>query len=218
MHLNLREEVLKTSLLAEESGLCHHGGGNFSMIDRKSGVVAITPHGASRKELCPKDIILVDLDGCIVEKSDGMRPTSEVTIHLTIYNKLSMVGAVCHTHAEFASVFAGLSTAIKPVLTEAMLYGVKCPVAPFATPGTQDLADNIANTLCQEDTQAVLMEKHGLLTVGNNIYDAYLKSMYVEEVAKAYYRMANLVGLEKVQQCLKDEEFDYMMNELGIKA
>lgn len=217
MYEQLRKDVLQSAVLAEVSGLCYHGGGNFSMIDPQRELVAITPHGASRKELSYQDIILVNLEGNVVEASPNMSPTSELFIHLSIYNKRSDVNAVCHTHAEYSSIFAGLSMGIKPVLTEAMLYGVHCPLAPFEIPGTQKLANSITNTL-KEDIQAIIMEKHGLLTVGENIYDAYIKSVYVEEVAKAYYRMANLVGLDNVKACLSNEEFDYMMNKLKIKA
>lgn len=213
----LKKDVLKTSIMAEKTGLCHHGGGNFSMIDESRKLVAITPHGASRTELAYSDILLVDLDGTVVEAPLGLRPTSELMIHLSIYKKRPDVNAVCHTHAEYSSVFAGLSMPIKPVLTESMLYGVKCPLAPFGIPSTQGLADNITNTL-GADVQAVVMEKHGLLTVGANIYDAYLKSVYVEEVAKAYYRMIGISGVDNVDQCLTDNEFFMMMNELGIKA
>lgn len=213
----LKKEVLRTAILAEKSGLCHHGGGNFSMINRENNLVAITPHGAARSELSYREIFLVDLNGNVIEGPNDLKPTSELTIHLSIYKKRADVGAVCHTHAEYASVFAGLSMGIKPVVTESMLYGTYCPLAPFGVPGTQELADNITNTLTG-NIQAVIMEKHGLLTVGSNIYDAYIKSVYVEEVAKAYYRMANMVGLENVKACLSDEAFDKMMNKLGIKA
>lgn len=187
------------------------------MIDEERKLVAITPHAASRSELSFNDILLVDMNGKVVEAPEGLHPTSELLIHLSIYKKRTDVRAVCHTHAEYASVFAGLSLPIKPVLTESMLYGVNCPLAPFGTPSTQELADNITTTL-SADVQAVIMEKHGLLTVGSNIYDAYLKSVYVEEVAKAYYRMISLVGFDKVNPCLSDSEFDRMMNHLGIRA
>ena len=65
----LKKEVLRVSRLAEETGLCHHGGGNFSQIDRESGLVVITPHAESRYNFNAEDMLVVDLDGNIIENS-----------------------------------------------------------------------------------------------------------------------------------------------------
>ena len=66
----IKKEVLRVSRMAEDSGLCRHGGGNFSMIDREKNLVAITPHAESRHVLRDCDIIIVDLDGNIIEISE----------------------------------------------------------------------------------------------------------------------------------------------------
>lgn len=83
----LKKEVLRVSRLAEETGLCHHGGGNFSQIDRESGLVVITPHAESRYNFNAEDMLVVDLDGNIIENRKNFTPSSETPMHLLIYKE-----------------------------------------------------------------------------------------------------------------------------------
>ena len=76
-----------------------------------------------------------------------LRASSEQAIHLAIYNARSDVKAIAHTHAAYTCVFAALSMEIKPVLTEAMTYNYRCPLAPFGKPSSPELAENIIKTL-----------------------------------------------------------------------
>ncbi|MDR0620418.1 MAG: class II aldolase/adducin family protein [Deltaproteobacteria bacterium] len=209
----IKEEVLRISRLAEESGLCHHGGGNFSMIDRDLNQLAITPHAESRFSFEAKDLIVMDLDGKILENQKNLSPSSETEMHLALLRARPEINAVCHTHARQSSTFAVLNKPVKPVLCEAFMYGGFCRVAPFELPGTKELALSAVKGI--EGTQAVLLQKHGLLTIGTNIYEAYLKSVYVEDVAEVCLRAAAIVGYDNVE-AFSEEEIDYMMRKLGI--
>jgi L-fuculose-phosphate aldolase len=213
---NLRQQVLEQSLNAEKYGLCYPASGNFSMADRKSGLVAITPKGRARSELTAEDIVLLDMEGGVVEASDNSLPSSEKSIHLAIYKARRDIVAVTHTHAPYSSVFAALRLEIKPVLPEAVHFDCRCPLAPYAPPGSRELADSVVATLGEHGV-AVVMERHGILTASRkNMYDAFLKALYVEDVARTYYRMACLTGLDKVEH-IPLEEYDRMMKDAGIK-
>jgi L-fuculose-phosphate aldolase len=213
---NLKQQVLEQSLNAEKNGLCYPTSGNFSVVDRKGGIVAITPKGRIRSELTADDIVLVDMEGNVVETSDNSQPSSEKLIHLAIYKARQDIVAIAHTHAPYSSVFAALRLEIKPVLPEANRFDCRCPLAPYATPGSQELADNIVATLGEHGV-AVVMERHGMLTASRkSMYDAFLKALYVEDIARTYYRMACLVGLDNVEH-MPLEEYDLMMRNAGKK-
>jgi len=209
----LKKEVLRVSRLAEDAGLCHHGGGNFSMMDREKNLVAITPHAESRYALKDEDIIFVDMDGTIVENVRNLSPSSETPMHLEVLKNRPEINAVCHTHARYAATFSVLNKEIKPVICESLMYGGICRVSPFEVPGTIEFARSAVKGL--EGTQAVVLQRHGLLTVGKTIYDAFLKSVYVEDVGEVCLRAASIVGYDNVEYIPYDQ-VDYLMNELGI--
>lgn len=209
----LKKEVLRVSRMAEDCGLCHHGGGNFSMMDRQKGLIAITPHAESRYALEDEDIIIVDSGGTVVENRKGLSPSSETVVHLEVLQARPDVNAVCHTHARYAAVFSVLNKPVKPVICESFMYGGFCRVAPFRIPGTMELARSAVEGL--EGTEAVILQRHGLLTVGKSIYDAFLKSRYVEDVAEVCFKAASLVGYDNVE-AFGDDQIEYMMRQLGL--
>lgn len=200
---SLKEEVLKVSRLAEESGLCHHGGGNFSQIDRDSGLVVITPSGASRFAISADDMLVIDLEGKVIENKGNLKPSSEWPMHVHILKNRLDINSVVHTHARNAAVFACLNVPVKPVIIEAIMYGGYCKVMPLVEPGSIDLGKSALDGLT--GTMATILGHHGLLTVGEDVYNAYLKSHYVEDVCDANLRAAAIVGYENVP-CLSDEQ------------
>lgn len=212
----IKSQVLEQALQAEQSGLCYPTSGNFSMIDGERRYVAITPKGKNRSSLSPEDIVLIDMEGNVTEAPEGFVPSSEKNLHLSIYRARKDIVAVAHTHAPYSSVFAALNLPVRPVLPEANRFDCRCPVAPYATPGSQELADNVVSTLGEHGV-AVIMGQHGMLTASRkSMYDAYIKALYVEDVARTYYRMAALVGLDHVTHMSLDE-YDRMMTILGKK-
>ena len=211
----LKAEVLRVSRLAEETGLCHHGGGNFSQIDREKGLVVITPHAESRYNFSAEDMLVVDLEGNVVENRKGFTPSSETPMHLLIYKERPDATAICHTHAHNAAAFACLGVPVKPVIFEAMMYGGYCRVVPFEEPGSVALGRSAVEGL--KGTYATILGKHGLISIGESIYDAYLKTVYVEDVCDVNIRAASVVGYDKLD-CLSDEQIVYFRDVLGLKA
>ena len=211
-----KNQVLLNAVNAEKSGLCYPTSGNFSMIDWESGLVAITPKGRNRNDLTDTDIVVIDLQGNVVEGPEGFEPSSEKRIHLAVYKARKDIVAVAHTHSPYACVFAALHREIKPVLPEANRFDCRCPVAAYQNPGSQALADGIVETLGEHGV-AVVMAGHGILVASRkSMFDVYIKALYVEDVARTYFRMACLVGLDNVTH-MSLEDYDKFMIAAGKK-
>ena len=82
---HLKEAVVEYALEAEKMGLCRHRSGNFSMRDKESGLVCVTPSGVDRSVMQPADVVVMDMEAHVVEALTGLRPTSEALMHLAAY-------------------------------------------------------------------------------------------------------------------------------------
>lgn len=203
----LKKEVVAIARQAEASGLCRHKSGNFSIRDKKTGYVVVTPAGVSREELTYYDICVVDREANVLEAPPGRKPTSELLLHLEAYAIRPDVMAVVHTHSRFATAFAVIKKEIPAIVYEgAALGGAEgiIPVAPYGRPGTRALAESISEPIKKAD--AALMESHGVITVATEAKDALLKAHYVEEIAEIYYRALTLNG-GKEPAVIAPEEF-----------
>ncbi|MDD9147741.1 MULTISPECIES: class II aldolase/adducin family protein [unclassified Sporolactobacillus] len=191
----LKKEVCELSKRAQRNGLCKHKSGNFSARDPESGLFVFTPTGVDRELLTPRDMVVVDKNVHVIENLSGLRPTSELLMHLKAYEARPDIKAVAHTHSMYATSFAVLGKTIPAIVYELQALGAKrgyVPVAPYGRPGTYELADHVADTL--KDSDVALMEKHGTIGVGSDIYDAFLKVSYLEELAQMYYNVLTVNG------------------------
>lgn len=180
---DLKAELLVAAMETEKSGLCRHKTGNLSVINREEGYIVITPSGISKAKLEMSDFIVCDLNGEVLKNPMDHKPSIETAMHLACYRKRPDIESVVHTHSTFASAFAVNGEEIPPVLSEADFYGRTTKVVPFAEPGSAELAANAEEAL-DENTDVLLLQKHGILVVGNKVSDTLLKAAYVEEVAK----------------------------------
>ena len=140
-----------------ESGLTTGTGGNLSVIDRNLGKVAVSPSGIEYSALQPRDVVLTDMDGNIMDGS--CRPSSELGFHLAIYRQRKDVQAVVHTHSPYATTMACLGWEIPAVHYLVGFSGKKVPLAPYATFGTPELADIVAEHIGEYN--ALLLANHG---------------------------------------------------------
>lgn len=191
---DLREEVCVTAKKAQADGLCKHRSGNFSALDCESGLIVITPTGVDREWLSPSDLVVIDLDGHIVENLSCLKPTSEAMMHRAVYGNRPDARAIVHTHSLYATTFAVLNRPIPALVYELSTLGLtkaRIPVAPYGRPGTSQLAKNVS-AACKE-AQCLLLERHGVVTFDTqDISEAYLKASYVEEVAHLYYNALSI--------------------------
>ncbi|MFE4524170.1 class II aldolase/adducin family protein [Cytobacillus firmus] len=139
-----------------------------------------SPTGVSKGFMTPDMMVKMDLSGNVLEGE--LKPSSEVKMHLRVYQENSEAKAVVHAHPPVATSFAiaGISLE-KPVSPEAIVLLGKVPVAPYATPGTQEVPDSIA-PYCR-DYNAVLLANHGALTWGRNITEAFFRMESLEHYA-----------------------------------
>lgn len=204
----LKKEVVKIAKEADQSGLCKHKSGNFSIRDKETGYVVVTPAAVDRAELTYHDICVVDLDANVIEAVTDLKPTSELLMHLEIYKTREDVGAVVHTHSRIATSFAVVNKPIPAIIYECATLGLKdamIPVAPYGRPGTRELSNSIIEPIKRSD--CILLEAHGTVAVDSEPKNALLKAHYIEELAEVYYR-ALVIGGGKEPRAFAPEELE----------
>ncbi len=185
---SLKHDVCVIAKRAQTDGLCMHKSGNFSARDGDTGLIAVTPTGLDRQDMSARDIVIMDLDANVIENESGLRPTSEVLMHIALYQARPDVRAVAHTHSAYATAFAVINRPIPAIVYEVANLGLtkgRIPVAPYGRPGTPALAESVSAAAAEAD--CILMERHGAVAVDSrNIYEAFLKVAYIEELAQLY--------------------------------
>jgi len=182
------------------SGLTTGTGGNLSVRDPKTGLIALSPSGVEYPVMAAEDVVLVDAGGKIVEGS--RKPSSEKGFHLALYQKRPDVGAVVHTHSVYATTLACLHWEIPAVHYLIGFAGRSVPLAPYATFGTEALARHVAEGIGEGN--AVLLANHGLVAVGVDLAAAFTCAEEIELVARIYYQ-ARCAGTPRI---IDDEEMD----------
>ncbi len=195
---HLKENVIRIGRSAQREGLCKHKSGNFSILDPETGYLVITPSGVDREELKVDDIIVSDRNAHVIENLTGLKPSSEMLMHIAIYRERPDVRAIVHTHSKYATVFAVLGKPVPPFVYEMMALNNPAqviPVAEYGRPGTVELAEHTAVAVKSAD--AVLMKAHGAVAVDSTDIDgAYLKACYIEELCEMYHHALTAGGGE----------------------
>lgn len=202
----LKKEVVKIALEADRSGLCKHRAGNFSIRDKETGYVVVTPTGVDREQLTYNDVCVVDLDARVIEAVTKLKPTSELLMHLEIYKTRPDVFSIAHTHSRYATSFAVLNKPIPAIVYECAILGLKdaeIPVAPYGRPGTRDLSNSVIEPIKRSD--CILLERHGALAADADPKEALLKAHYIEELAEVYYRSLMINNGREVSGFSTDE-------------
>jgi L-fuculose-phosphate aldolase len=180
---SLREQVADAGRELAAAGLVRASSGNVSARD--GARVAITPTGGVLGELTAEQIVVVDLDGAVVE--GAFAPTSELAIHLGVYRRYG-AGAVVHTHAPVATALPTLLDELPCVHYEMLALGGAVRVAPYRTFGTPELAEGVLEAL--EDRSAALMANHGTVTYGDSLALAVERAHLLEWASTVYWRAA----------------------------
>jgi L-ribulose-5-phosphate 4-epimerase len=188
----LREQVLRANLLLPTYGLVTLTWGNVSGIDRDRGLMVIKPSGVPYAELKAESLVVVALDGTVVE--GHLRPSSDTNTHLVLYRRYPELGGVVHTHSTHATAFAQAGREI-PLFgtTHADLSPLAVPVARKLTPKeVHDAYEEATGYILVEaigesgtgKLPAVLAPGHGPFTWGSDPLDAVEKAVTLEEVAR----------------------------------
>lgn len=183
-----REQVIEYSLKLLSEGLTNGTAGNVSIFNREKGLVAISPTGVNYSELTPEMISIVDLEGKLIE---GLKPSSELEMHMILYRNREDVNAVIHTHPVYTTVLACLRQdlpAIDYMIAVTGATKVKC--AEYASYGTKELAENAYKAM--GSSLAVILANHGLTTAGKDIANAFNITVQVEYISNLYIKARNI--------------------------
>jgi ribulose-5-phosphate 4-epimerase/fuculose-1-phosphate aldolase len=198
------ERQVKAGRELHENGLVRGTSGNISAKIPGIDAFLIKPSGAQMKKLKPEELILADLEGNKVRGS--MKVSLETPIHAAIYRTRRDVQAVVHTHAPTATAFGIARTEILPLQVEMfMLLPNGVPVVSFKPPGSKALAEAIQKKM--RDYDAVILENHGIVTVGSNIETACNLNEMVEEAAKIQLLAITLAGRDALDLTELKEKF-----------
>ena len=169
------------------AGLSHGTAGNLSIFDKETGLMAISPSGVNYFDITPEDVVVVDLDGNVV---DGhCKPSSEHGLHAGFYKAHSEngCGAVVHTHSNYATTLACMGEPIRAVHYVIAGSGTnEIPVCKYATFGTPELAKNAVEAY--NGGRAVLLANHGLVAFGPNLEKAYTLACSLEDLARIQWQ------------------------------
>ncbi|HAN21962.1 MAG: hypothetical protein A2Y15_05705 [Clostridiales bacterium GWF2_36_10] len=157
--------------------------GNISVL--ADNIVYITPTNISKGFMTEDQIVEMTLDGQVLNSAI---PSSEYKMHLAVYNNNKNVHAVVHSHPLYATTFACMGKPLKSdILAEAMYQLGDIPIAKYEVPGSEEAAESVI-PYCN-DYNGILLEKHGLITWGFNLLDAYYKTEIAEFLAKITYNI-----------------------------
>ncbi len=198
----LRREICAAGRELRELGFLPAAAGNLS-VRLSDGRILTTPSGAEKGELAPGDLIRLRADENPARGKPGARPngaarhvSSEIAMHLRIYELRPDVRAVCHAHPPVATGFAVAGRALdSATLGEAAILLGAVPLAPYGAPGTPELAESIAPFVARAN--AVLLANHGVVTVGEDLRTAVQRMEIVEHSARVLL-VAELAGGAKL--------------------
>lgn len=203
--LDEREQIVEYGKKIFEEKLTPGTSGNLSMYDPKQGLMAISPSGIGYFDTLPEDIVIMDLEGNIVE--GNRKPSSEWALHEAMYKIKPDCRAVIHTHSMYCAVFSALQRPVRAVHYVIGDVGASAiPCAPYQTFGSKELADAAAKSIGKANS--VLLANHGLLACGKNMADAYCVARNSEYCAQIEYR-ALCIGEPII---IPDDEMDRVMN------
>ncbi len=197
-----RLELIEYGKKLLSAGLTKGTGGNLSIFDRESQLMAITPSGIPFEDIKPEDIVLMDLEGKLV--SGHRAPSSEWEMHLIQYRERDDLDAVIHAHTTFATVLACLREGIPATHYMIAVAGKDVRCAEYATYGTHELAVNAFEAM--RERRCVLLANHGILAGAQDLLNAFNIIEEVEYCAEIYYR-ARSIGQPVI---LSDEEMALM--------
>ena len=188
----LKEKVCEANLELVKHGLVIFTWGNVSAIDRATGLVVIKPSGVSYENMKPSDMVVVDLDGKVVEGT--LRPSSDTPTHVVLYRAFPEIGGVVHTHSTYATAWAQAGLDIPNIGTTHADYfhhDIPCTADMTEAEVKGDYEWETGNVIVKRfegmnpnDTPGVLVKNHGPFTWGKDAAEAVHNAVVLEQVAK----------------------------------
>ena len=211
----LKVQVLHANLDLVKHGLVIFTWGNVSAIDRGTGLVVIKPSGVTYEKMKAKDMVVVNLDGEVVE--GNLKPSSDMATHLILYKKFQNIGGIVHTHSEWATSWAQAGLPIPAIGTTHADYfygAIPCTrkMTNAEIEGQYELETGkvIVETfkyINPDQVPCVLVNNHGPFAWGKSPGDAVHNAVVMEEVAKMAFRSLYLNPKTTMDQALLDKHF-----------
>ncbi len=211
----LKQKVLEANLLLPEHKLVTFTWGNVSGIDREKGLVVIKPSGVEYEKLKADDMVVVDLEGRVIEGS--LNPSSDTPTHIELYKAFANIGGVVHTHSRWATIFAQAGREILPMGTTHgdYFYGeIPCTREMTASEIGGEYEKETGTVIIEAfdgrnpcDVPAVLVHSHGPFTWGDNPLDAVHNAVVLEECAMMAWHTEILAGETAMSNALLDKHF-----------
>ena len=202
-----KEQVVRYGKKLIDRRLTTGSGGNISVYNREKNLVAISPSGLDYYETTPEDIVILDMDGNLVEGKH--RPSSEAGMHLAFYKNRADVSGIVHTHSKFATAIACMGWELPAVHYLIGMAGHRVKCTGYATYGSDELAKKALETI--GDSNAVLLANHGLIALGEDVDRAFSTAEHLEFVSEVYY-LTKTLGTPNI---LSDEDMDEVMKKFG---
>lgn len=220
----LKQQVCEANLLLPKYDLVTFTWGNVSAIDRPSGLVVIKPSGVPYDGMSAEDMVVVDLDGKVVEGK--WKPSSDTATHLVLYRAFPRCGGIVHTHSRWATSFAQAGVGIAPLgTTQGDYFYGEIPCTRLMTPEEiageyeKETGNVIVETFQKLDPTAipaVLVHSHGPFTWGKDAAEAVHNAVVLEEIAFMNFHALQLNPAQtRMQQELLDKHY---LRKHGAKA
>ncbi|MDA0633482.1 L-ribulose-5-phosphate 4-epimerase [Nonomuraea sp. MCN248] len=217
MRTTMRSTVATLHAELVRYGLVAWTAGNVSGRIPGEDLFVIKPSGVSYDELTPENMVVCDLDGNLVEGDHA--PSSDTAAHAYVYRHLPEVGGVVHTHSTYASAWAARGEPIPCVLTAmADEFGGEIPVGPFALIGDDSIGQGIVATLAGHRSPAVLMQNHGVFTIGKDPKAAVKAAVMCEDVARTVHVARQLGEPLPIKPEHVDRLYDRYQNVYGQRS
>ncbi|MDD4692699.1 L-fuculose-phosphate aldolase [Eubacterium aggregans] len=208
-----RQDVVKYCQKLITSGLTKGTGGNISILNREKGLFAISPSGIDYFETEPEDVVVMDLEGNIV---DGKRkPSSEHGLHRIFYTDRDDIDAVVHTHSTYATVLATIREGLPASSYLVAFSGLDVRCGDYASFGTPELATLTFEAM--KDRYAAIMANHGLIGGGEDILNAFNIVEEIEQCCKVYVYARSIGTPVILDEAEMEKMIDKFHNSYGQK-
>lgn len=199
----IREQICDVCNKMWQLGWVAANDGNISVKLDKNTFLC-TPTGVSKSFITPDKLIKIDQNANIIEAQGDYRPSSEIKMHLRVYQERPDVGAVVHAHPPVATGFALAHVPLDSysLIENAIVIG-SVPITPFGVPSTNEVPEAIAPYLAEHDV--LLLEYHGALAVGSDIITAFYRMESLELVAKTTFYARMLLGGKQEEEIPREK-------------
>lgn len=189
----IRNEIVEIGRRMHERGYVASNDGNIS-VRLQDASILITPAGISKGYMKPADMVRVSPEGKVLTDSV---PSSELPLHLYVYQNRNEIQAICHAHPVYATAFAASGRELDACLLSEMVYTLgKVPLAAYGTPGSADVYKTLDGMIQSYD--AFLLANHGVITMGTTLLESYHKMETVEHSAQIMFVAEQLGGGRKL--------------------